>query len=234
VLLACWSPKGGVGTTVVATALALGLVRADPAGPGVLLADLAGDVPAALGLAGAPVGSDADGPGLTHWLAAAPDVPADALGRIEVPVAPGLALLRRGAGPFVSGAGEGGALLAAVLDGDPRRVVVDCGRIDVDAGEAGDAAVGMAVAGAAERSLLVLRPCFLAVRRAAAAPVRATGVVLVDEPGRALGAADLSEALGLPVVARVRVTEQIARTVDAGLLTARLPRSLVEDLRGAA
>ena len=219
-LVACWSPKGGVGTTVVATALAL-VLAADRAGGEVLLADLGGDVPAALGL------PDTDAAGISDWLAAAPDVPPDALARIEETAAPGVALLRCGAGALRAG---GGHLLASVLTADPRRVVVDCGRL-----RGPDDEVATAVAAAADRSLLVLRPCYLAVHRAAvASPLRASGVVLVEEPGRSLGAVDVEGALGVPVVARVRCTEQVARTVDAGLLRGRLPRSLSEDVRGAA
>ena len=45
--LSCWALKGGVGTTVVTAALGLTLHRA---GRDVLLVDLAGDLPAALGL----------------------------------------------------------------------------------------------------------------------------------------------------------------------------------------
>ena len=47
-LIACWSAKGGAGTTVVTAALGLVLARRHPAGA--LLVDLAGDLPAALGL----------------------------------------------------------------------------------------------------------------------------------------------------------------------------------------
>ena len=47
-LIACCSTKGGVGTSVVAAALALLLGRT--ADQGVVLADLAGDGPAVLGL----------------------------------------------------------------------------------------------------------------------------------------------------------------------------------------
>lgn len=223
-LLACWSPKGGAGTTVVAAALGLVLARAHAGDGGVLLADLAGDLPAALGI---PVPS---GPGLTHWLAAAPDVPADAIGRIEVPVAADAALLHRGDGPFEPGDG-GAALLAAVLAAERRPVVVDCGRLDANGSTSGDPAA--AVVAAASRSLLVLRPCFLGLRRALDAPTRPDGVVLVGEPGRALVAGDVEASLGVPVVARVRVTEQVARSVDAGLLAARLPRTLAEDVRDA-
>ena len=81
-LIACWSVKGGSGTTVVATVLALLHARAG----GALVADLVGDVPAALGIPEPP------GPGLAAWLAAADDVGADALDRLAVAVAPGLDL----------------------------------------------------------------------------------------------------------------------------------------------
>nr|MBA2279690.1 hypothetical protein [Acidimicrobiia bacterium] len=46
-LISCWSTKGGSGTTVVAAALALVFARTTG---DALLADLAGDQPAALGL----------------------------------------------------------------------------------------------------------------------------------------------------------------------------------------
>jgi hypothetical protein len=83
-------------------------------------------------------------------------------------------------------------------------------------------------------SLLVLRPCYLALRRAVAAPFRPSGVVLVREPGRALTRRDVEAVLGVPVRAEVDVDPAIARAVDAGLLTARLPRGLERALRDAA
>src|SRR5690606_36149716 len=88
VVTACWSVKGGSGTTVVAATLALLLARSHDAG--VLLVDLGGDVPSALGV------SDPDGPGVFEWLAAGDQVPADGLARIETPVLPGVSLVARG------------------------------------------------------------------------------------------------------------------------------------------
>src|SRR5438132_7465689 len=162
-LYACWSPKGGSGTTVVTAALGLLLARAAP--PGALLADLAGDPPTALGVA-APTGI-----GLADWLAAGPDVPDDALGRLEIDAgdqlrllpwrgAPGAELASSAAGsgdPAVAAAGRGEAL-AAALSADPRPVVVDCGAAATGA--------ALAVAASATVSLLVIRPCYLALRRA--------------------------------------------------------------------
>jgi hypothetical protein len=114
------------------------------------------------------------------------------------------------------GHGEG---LVAMLGRLPNAVVVDCG-VPV----AGD--VAATVASAADRSLLVMRPCFLALRRAIAAPMRPSGVVLVAEPQRALGSGDVEAVLGVPVLAEVPHDPSIARAVDAGLLATRLPRVL--------
>ncbi len=213
-LIACWSVKGGSGTTVVSVSLALVLARSHPGG--VLVADLAGDVPAALGVA------DPRDPGLTAWLAAGPSVPADALARLELDAGAGVSLLPRGTGPLSGG--ERVEVLAGLLAGDPRPVVADCGVLDADA-------PALAVAGAATQSLLITRACYLGLRRAATAPVRPSGVVLVSEAGRALGRDDVETVVGAPVRAEVAVDPAVARAVDAGMLASRLPRALDRALR---
>ena len=78
---------------------------------------------------------------------------------------------------------------------------------------------------AADRSLLVTRPCYLALRRADACRGRPTGVVVVDEPGH--GAVDPRRRTmlsGCRSCATVSVDPAVARAVDAGLLATRLPR----------
>ena len=72
----------------------------------------------------------------------------------------------------------------------------------------------------------VLRgPCSLALASLVAAPgPPPDGVILVAEPGRSLTATDVTEVLGVPVVATVEVNPAVARTIDAGLLAARLHR----------
>ncbi len=214
-LVACWSSKGGAGTTVVAATLALLMARRSP--HGALVADLAGDVPAALGM------PEPDGPGIAGWLAAGADVPPDGLARLEVRAGDGLALLARGQGPLDP---ERADVLATLLAGDARTVVADCGT------DPGDAA--LLVAAGATRSLLVTRPCFLALRRALTMPLRPSEVVLLTEPGRALTRADVEDCVGAPVIAEVPVDPQVARAVDAGLLATRLPRGLAKELGRAA
>jgi hypothetical protein len=213
-LFACWSVKGGSGTTVVAAALALVLAESSA---GVLLVDIAGDLPAALGV------NDPGGPGLADWLAAE-DVSADALGRLLLDVAPGVQLLpwRGGLAPPD---GSADRLLTALAQ-ETRTIVVDCGSTGTP--------LALAVAASASISLLVLRPCFLGLRRAMVAPVRPSGVVLVGEPGRTLDRAYFEHTLGVPVRTEVPWTEGVARAVDAGLLAGRLPKPLAKALRDAA
>ena len=71
-------------------------------------------------------------------------------------------------------------------------------------------------------------------RRAVTSSLRPTGVVLVSEPGRSMGRADVEDLLGVPVRAELELDEAVARSVDAGLLATRLPRSLERNLRHAA
>ncbi len=214
-LVACWSSKGGAGTTVVAATLSVLLARRTP--HGALIADLAGDVPAALGL------PDSTAPGIAEWLAAGADVPADALSRLERPAGDSLMVLPRGEGTLDELRAD---VLAALLVADVRPVVADCGT--------GPHGVALAIAAGATRSILVTRPCFLSLRRAMTLPLRPSEVVLLSEPGRALTRADVEGCVGAPVVAEVAVDPQVARAVDAGLLATRLPRALARELSRAA
>lgn len=221
-LVSCWSAKGGSGTTVVAAALALLISSSSRAGA--LLVDLAGDIPTALGL------PEPQGPGLSGWLEAGDDVPPDALARLELGAGGGLSVLARGdrlPNPAVRA-----DALAAALAADARPVVADCGLVNADGGATME--YGRTLAGAATHSLLVIRPCFLALRRALQAPLRPSGVVVVAEAGRALGPDDVEEVLQAPVRAVVDLEREVFRVVDAGLLASRLPRALERGLRDAA
>lgn len=202
----CWSVKGGSGTTVVAAALALSSARSRPT----LLVDLGGDLPAALGA------SALVGPGVGDWLAS-PHATAGALAGLAIEVSPGLQLVP-------AGRLEGGADLDDV---QAERLAHACAQgsspVVVDAGRHGHHRV---LHSCAARSLIVVRPCYLGLRRAVQFPGLATGAVVVHEPGRALGVVDVERALGVRVVAEIAWDPGVARAVDAGLLAHRLPAAL--------
>jgi hypothetical protein len=205
----CWAAKGGSGTTVVATAMAIA------AGTPTLLVDLAGDVPAVLGM------PEPDGPGVFDWLAS--QAPAPRLAALESRVDGRVSVLP--CGRTTSVAPERWSALASWLRDERRSVVVDAGS---------NGEPPPALARAADHALLVTRPCYLALRAAVRSRARPTGVVFVDEPGRALRPRDVEASLGAPVVATVLLDPAIARAVDAGLLLARLPSAFRHAIRLAA
>jgi hypothetical protein len=202
---------------VLAAACSLVLARESAATAGVRLADLDGDQPAIFGL-----GADPE-LGLLDWLAAGAEAPAEALDRLVVEVAPGVALLPRGGSPRVLApipAAEAGAALAVLLGDAPVTTIADCGSATAPATRA--------VAEVATTTVVVIRCCYLALRRAVRSPVlaRTSGVVLVEDAGRSLSAREVSEVLDLPVIARVPSRPAVARAVDAGVLVARFPDPL--------
>lgn len=208
-MLCFYSAKGGAGCSVVAASTALLLARSTPT----LLVDLAGDLPDILGLPAPDVESDRS-PGLAAWVAAAEPGP-DALHWMEQPVVGGLSLLGGVAGTATYADPERLVLLASLLASEPRRVVIDCG----------DHAHLDPVVEHSSRSILVTRPCYVALSRARRRPAP-DGIVLVSEPHRALSAADVGAVIDAPLAAVVGYEARVFRTVDAGLLSSRLPRSL--------
>ncbi|MEZ5168107.1 MAG: hypothetical protein R2695_17080 [Acidimicrobiales bacterium] len=75
------------------------------------------------------------------------------------------------------------------------------------------------------RRVAVIRTCYLGLRRLRTAGGPGDRVVLIEEPGRALTRRDVVAALG-SVDVTLRADPAVARSVDAGLLATRLPRSL--------
>lgn len=214
-LLALWSPKGGSGTSVLAAACALVLARRSE---GARLADLGGDQPAIFALVSEPE------TGLAEWLVAGAEAPGDALDRLSVTAAPGVALLPRGGSADrtlapLPAATAGAALAVALRDGPVPTIV--------DAATAASPAA-RALVEVADASVVVLRGCYLGLRRAVHSPLlgRAAGAVVVEEQMRSLGATEVADVLDLPVLARVPVRASIARAVDAGVLSARLPDAI--------
>lgn len=204
-MYACWSVKGGSGTTVFATALALSL--ADRHGRATLV-DLGGDVPAVLGMDERPER------GVRDWLADSARR-LDDIAALRVTAAANLDIIP--AGHADSFPAEALLDLHAACD---KHTVVDFGtlrppdafRTDVNA------------------DWLVTRPCYLALRRAARLKQRPRGVIVLREAGRALTRRDIETVIGSPVIAEIGVSDAVARSVDAGLLATRLPRRFGEEL----
>ena len=207
----CWSVKGGVGVSVISAALALSLREQtdDPT----LLVDLAGDMGSVLGLS-----YRADRPGVVEWLNS--EVASASLGGLVEEITPQLSLLGRGGSSENLNPTRVPELMEWLRDW-PGNVVVDLGS---------GANLRRSVLDGGGRSLLVLRLCYLGVR-AALEQVRPDGIIVIEEPGRALTSADLAAALRVAVVARVPYDPTISRAVDAGLLASRVPRLLGRSLR---
>jgi len=145
-----------------------------------------------------------------------------ALQSIAIQATANLQLISRGSGQIVANANF--AELAASLATFDLPVVVD----------AGCGVVPTELLARASSSLLITRPCYLSLRRAAQLNVAPTGVVLINEPGRALGKRDVESVIGAPVIAEITFDATISRAVDAGLLASRLPGMLAKQLSVAA
>ena len=189
-MLVCfWSPKGGSGTSVIAAAAALVLAREGRARRR----------PRRRPARRARVG-DRRGAGLRDWLCAGPEAPTDALDRLALDAGRGLTLLPAGAGD-----------VAAAIPGSGRRARGRAaGRPAADDRRRRCARRGpslrCALVEVADASVIVVRGCYLALRRAVRLELtaNATGAVFVDEGGRALGAHDVANVLGVPVLATCR------------------------------
>ena len=73
---------------------------------------------------------------------------------------------------------------------------------------------------------LVTRACYLALRRSAHDPKKMSmidGVILIEEPGRALSRREVADVLGKPLVATIPFDPSIARMNDAGVMAVRMP-----------
>lgn len=210
-IVTCWSVKGGSGTSVVAGGLAVAWAADRP----VLAVDLGGDLPSVIGTAVPP------GPGVLDWLRAGEGVGAAALDALAVDAAPGLRVLHRGGGQGGSASDAGDErwpAFAEAMTATRADVVID----------AGLAPLPRPLAACTDASLLVIRPCYLALRRASLVHDVPAGVVVVSEPGRALGRRDIERVLGIRIAAEIRLDPAVARAADCGLLASRLPGSLAQ------
>ena len=213
-VIVCWSLKGGSGTTVVSAALALICAQRNSAT--VRIVDLAGDIPSALGVA------EPSGEGVSNWLQKQQHTPLQSL---QIPVTARVSLVPRGDGPlmFHDLTTEHCNTLAAEIDSSNELTVVDAGSGHIPQ-----------LIHNATTSLLVIRPCYLALRKAAHLSTKPHGIVLINEPGRSLGKRDVESVVGAPVLAELPLDPTIARCVDAGLLASRIPTVLSQHLAHVA
>ena len=122
------------------------------------------------------------------------------------------ALLGRGVAQYPSAQIEvaDGLRLVPTPTGTARVAVVDAGRLD----DTADTPAGAL--------LVVLRgPCYLGLRSIIMRDLEPDGIVLLAEAGRSLTRRDVEDVCGVPVVAQIPVTSNVARTIDAGLLATR-------------
>lgn len=232
-VVALWSMKGGVGVSVLTAALAISAHRSGPESVASAIAvDLAGDLPVVLGM------SADETLGVVDWLRAAPDDPTDALRRLAVEpadsTASGLGIVPRGAGGIeIDDPAAAADRLVDALRPAADLAFVDCGHFrppgpfPQGASEPSvDQEFRVAVAAAADVGWLVTRACYLSASVASHSPVDADGCVVLREAGRALTSADVADALAVPLVLDIAIDRRIARIVDCGSLTTRLPSSL--------
>ena len=213
-MIVCWSVKGGSGTTVVAAALALVFAQRHEAGA--RLVDMSGDTPSALGM------SEPASEGIAEWLSAADHPGVEALNNLMLPVTAHLGVIPRGHNVIVPSLVNLDRLrdLAEAIAQSTMPTVVD----------AGSGLAAIPIIEHATRSLLIIRPCYLALRRASLLTTKPHGIIVIAEPGRALGVHDVESVVGAPVLAEIPFDPAIARAVDAGLLAGRVPTLLAKHL----
>ena len=221
----CHAAKGGSGTTVVTALTALA-----HRGPTLLL-DLDDEAPIVLGTA------DSERPGVADWLDS--DAPLDHLDDLVVEIDDSTWLLPTRC------SGNDARSWGLPLDDLARWMQLAswsrswaARREGVVLVDAGTQRIPDEFAGACDHRWLVTRSCYLSVRSASTSTIESTGVVVVREPGRALGDEDIARSVRAPVVATVAWDPSIARSVDAGLVsvsrvhrgTARTLDRLVRDV----
>lgn len=171
-------------------------------GTNTLLIDLCGDIPAAIGMA------EPHGPGINDWLNEDNVGDSQQMVMLGNPVVPGLVVLHRGS-RFVTGEPRWDAL-AAAISSLPHDVIID----------AGTTFVPEVLTQAVQNISMVVKPCYLSLRRASRL-ARPSNVFVIKEENRALTVKDVGNVLGVPIAAEIPYEAAISRAVDAGLLTAR-------------
>ena len=201
----CWSCKGGSGTSVVAAALAAVSALTTPT----ILVDLAGDQPALLGLT-------TPEQGISEWMS----------NKMQLEF--GDLLMK--CGRNLSVAARGGELLPDHNSGDWNYLSRALSQIHDQAinivVDAGISSVSKTLWEVADTNYLIIRPCYLALRKAVEQNRSTTGVILITGGDRVLTRRDVQSVLKTEVVAEIALDPEIARRVDSGLLHSRIPPAL--------
>lgn len=213
-LYALVSPGGAPGVTTTAIALALTWPRpavvaeCDPAGGSILAGLYAGHLPAPRGLLGLAFEAGRGG----GPLSAGPGgqiAPLDGGG--SAMFLPGLSDPRQ-----APGLAPAWPAIARALAGQPGDVIADCGRLDAGDGQPASVLAVAEVVGVVMRATLrqvaAARPRIEMLAQLRAGP---TGLVLIGERGHS--PAEVSKALGLPVLASLPADARTAAVLSDGV-----------------
>ncbi|MGB2758271.1 MAG: hypothetical protein WBD02_11520 [Acidimicrobiia bacterium] len=211
-VLAVWTPKGGSGCTVVSCALAVEAARERNSHS--VVVDGCGDVPSVLGL------TDISGPGVSNWLATVDSPTSPRVMSHAIATTAGVSVLAWGSSSAAIPSGAGNRLIRDLAHHD--------GHVVIDLGLAHEPWQHEVVR-EADATVLVLRPCYLALRRARMSRLAdmTRGIILIEEPGRKISATEIESVLGIPVWSVIPWRAAIACAVDAGVLGSRLPEPLL-------
>jgi hypothetical protein len=201
---ALWSAKGGVGVTACSIAFAGVCARFGQ----VTLVDLHGDAAVGVGMSLSP-----EQQGISDWLAARDKVGSDALAALSISITDSLSIIPCGSIEIT----ETDALFLLSALAQFSQVVIDVGNVTANN-------FAMSVAMHAQQSLMVTRPCYLSLHNALRVPFRASGLVYVGEPSRALHRGDIEDALGVSTAVHMPFDPAVARALDAGVLHSKIPR----------
>ncbi len=205
-MIACWTTKGGSGASVVSALVSLEMARL---GQRTLIVDTCGDVADLFGM------SPSEGTqGFSQWCAAAESVASRVLVRVADDAVLNVRLAYAGDEPRCAIRADAAERFGVEYGGTS--TVVDLGTID-------DRNAAMVEQAAV--SLLVMRSCYLAARRARSLSLHADGFVLIEETGRQLRGEDIEDVIGVPLVARLPWSSAIAQACDAGRLATFRHRS---------
>ena len=220
-IITFWSPKGGSGTTTLASSWALRM----SAHTDVHLVDVGGDIHKLFGI------KSAADVGFRDWLTAPTELDSDSLDRLVRPVNDYISLIDSGEwieGPM--------SHLQTRIEqfqrfADHRTCVVDAGTVGSDQRSF---QVVKTLCEISDISICVLRPCFLGVDRARSLKFQTSGVMLVDEPGRTIDIPDIERSLAVDVLCSVPWDAAVARAVDSGTMLSVNIRTMFKKLDKAA